>query len=69
MPGTEPLVKTSTYERGSYIFFDSNIWDKTRKDNFMIYYDKIAEVPKLAPSSNTVVNQPPPSSTMLKALV
>lgn len=27
----EPLVKTSAYERGSYICFDPNTWETIRK--------------------------------------
>lgn len=27
----EPLVKTNTYERGSYICFDPNTWETVRK--------------------------------------
>ena len=27
----EPLVKTNTYERGSYLCFDPNTWDTVRK--------------------------------------
>lgn len=41
MPGTEPIVKTQTYERGSYIYFDIGTWEKMRKDNFVLEYDKL----------------------------
>lgn len=33
VPNVEPLVKTNNYERGSYIFFDQNNWETTRKVN------------------------------------
>ncbi|KAJ4951814.1 hypothetical protein NE237_028646 [Protea cynaroides] len=34
----EPLVKTNTYERGSYLCFDPNTWETVRKDNFVLHY-------------------------------
>lgn len=41
----EPLVKTNTYERGSYICFDPNTWETIRKDNFVVYYEKLEKRP------------------------
>jgi len=43
LPGTEPIVKTATYERGSYWYWDVNTWEKCRKDNFMLEYDKLEQ--------------------------
>ncbi|KAG0475408.1 hypothetical protein HPP92_015094 [Vanilla planifolia] len=37
----EPLVKTQTYERGSYHYMDPNTWQTIRKDNFVLYYDAV----------------------------
>ncbi|KAI3772409.1 hypothetical protein L6452_03595 [Arctium lappa] len=37
----EPLVKTNSYERGSYICFDPNTWETIRKDNFVVYYEML----------------------------
>ncbi|CAI9771768.1 unnamed protein product [Fraxinus pennsylvanica] len=37
----EPLLKTSTYERGSYFFFNSDTWMLRNKDDFVLHYDKI----------------------------
>ncbi|KAL2547508.1 putative NOT transcription complex subunit VIP2 [Forsythia ovata] len=37
----EPLVKTNTYERGCYHFFDPNTWQTTRKDNFVLIYEMV----------------------------
>eukprot|EP01018_Ginkgo_biloba_P016455 Gb_41036 [translate_table: standard] len=31
VPDVEPLVKTNTYERGSYIYFDPNTWETSSK--------------------------------------
>ncbi|KAL0369750.1 UNVERIFIED_CONTAM: putative NOT transcription complex subunit VIP2 [Sesamum angustifolium] len=33
----EPLVKTSAYERGSYICFDPNTWETIRKDRNKLF--------------------------------
>ncbi len=44
VPGSEPLVKTPTYERGSYIYFDTNSWEKIRKDNFVLQYDQLEKM-------------------------
>ena len=41
-PGTEPSVKTNTYERGIYIYFDPKTWQKIRKD-FVLAYDQLEE--------------------------
>lgn len=43
----EPLVKTSAYERGSYICFDPNTWETIRKDNFVLHYDTLEKRPAL----------------------
>lgn len=43
----EPLVKTSAYERGSYIVFDPNTWDIVRKDNFVVVYEAVEKRPSL----------------------
>ncbi|KAK6947735.1 NOT2/NOT3/NOT5, C-terminal, partial [Dillenia turbinata] len=45
IPDMEPLVKTNTYERGSYLCFDPNIWERVRKDNFVVHYDMIEQRP------------------------
>ncbi|XP_052186139.1 probable NOT transcription complex subunit VIP2 isoform X2 [Diospyros lotus] len=41
----EPLVKTNTYERGSYICFDPNTWETIRKDNFVVPYEMLEKRP------------------------
>jgi len=35
--GTEPTQKTATYERGSYIFFDPNTWEKVQKEFVLVF--------------------------------
>ncbi|KVI11975.1 NOT2/NOT3/NOT5-like protein [Cynara cardunculus var. scolymus] len=45
----EPLVKTNSYERGSYICFDPNTWETIRKDNFVVYYEMLEKRPSLPP--------------------
>lgn len=46
-PNMEPLVKTNSYERGSYICFDPNTWETIRKDNFVLHYDMLEKRPTL----------------------
>uniref|UniRef100_A0A2P2LU45 CCR4-NOT transcription complex subunit n=1 Tax=Rhizophora mucronata TaxID=61149 RepID=A0A2P2LU45_RHIMU len=43
----EPLVKTNTYERGSYHCFDPNTFEIIRKDNFVVHYDMWEKRPAL----------------------
>lgn len=43
----EPLVKTNTYERGSYLCFDPNTWESVRKDNFVLHYELLEKKPPL----------------------
>ncbi|KAJ4952395.1 hypothetical protein NE237_029227 [Protea cynaroides] len=43
----EPLVKTNTYERGSYLCFDPSTWETVRKDNFVLYYEMLEKRPVL----------------------
>ncbi|KAG0345347.1 hypothetical protein BG004_003781 [Podila humilis] len=45
-------TKTPTFERGSYIFFDPNSWEKVKKD-FIVMYDSLEER-----------RQPPPSALL-----
>merc|ERR1719244_2379294 len=50
-PGMAPSEKTTTYERGTYYFFDVNSWRKVPKE-FHLDYDKLEDRPSL-PSSLT----------------
>jgi len=50
-PGMAPSEKTTTYERGTYYFFDVNNWRKVPKE-FHLDYDKLEDRPSL-PSSLT----------------
>ncbi|XP_043725727.1 probable NOT transcription complex subunit VIP2 isoform X2 [Telopea speciosissima] len=43
----EPLVKTNTYERGSYLCFDPNTCETVRKDNFVLHYELLEKRPVL----------------------
>ncbi|GAB4836190.1 Probable NOT transcription complex subunit vip2 [Ancistrocladus abbreviatus] len=47
VPGMEPLVKTNTYERGSYHCFEPNTWEMTIKDNFVLHYETLEKRPAL----------------------
>lgn len=35
--GSEPTQKTATYERGSYIFFDPNTWERVQKEFVLVF--------------------------------
>merc|ERR1719312_1152075 len=45
-PGMAPSEKTATYERGTYYFFDVNLWKKVPKE-FHLDYDKLEDRPSL----------------------
>lgn len=45
-PGMEPITKTSTYERGTYFFFDVHNWRKVAKE-FHLEYSKLEDRPLL----------------------
>nr|CAB3232223.1 CCR4-NOT transcription complex subunit 2 [Phallusia mammillata] len=45
-PGIEPRTKTSTYEQGTYYYFDCQNWRKVAKE-FHLEYDKLEERPHL----------------------
>ncbi|CAI5990678.1 unnamed protein product, partial [Closterium sp. NIES-65] len=62
VPNSEPVVKTPTYERGSYYFFDPTVWETGRKDNFVLQYEMLEA---LGSSHNTLTCQPSPLSSAL----
>jgi len=43
-PGVDPQVKTNTYERGTYYYFDSQGWRKVAKE-FHVEYDRLEAKP------------------------
>lgn len=45
-PGMVPTEKTSTYERGTYYFFDAGNWRKVAKE-FHLDYDRLEERPHM----------------------
>ncbi|XP_062518931.1 CCR4-NOT transcription complex subunit 2-like isoform X3 [Corticium candelabrum] len=57
MPGIEPAMKTTAYERGTYYFFDCQNWRKAAKE-FHLDYDKLEDrpiLPSLGPAAVTPV--------------
>lgn len=51
------------WERGSYVFFDTNEWKYQRRDNFVLKYEAIESNPTLprpGGPGNGQVRQPPP---------
>uniref|UniRef100_T2M3N6 CCR4-NOT transcription complex subunit 2 n=1 Tax=Hydra vulgaris TaxID=6087 RepID=T2M3N6_HYDVU len=43
-PGMEPQIKTASYEKGTYYYFDPQGWRKVAKE-FYVEYDKLEEKP------------------------
>ncbi|KAK1256838.1 hypothetical protein QJS04_geneDACA024224 [Acorus gramineus] len=43
----DPLVKTDSYERGSYHCFHPNTWETIRKDNVVLHYNLLEKKPNL----------------------
>ncbi|XP_061826055.1 CCR4-NOT transcription complex subunit 2 isoform X1 [Nerophis lumbriciformis] len=50
-PGMEPTLKTNSYERGTYYFFDCLNWRKVAKE-FHLEYDKLEERPHVPTTFN-----------------
>lgn len=48
-PRTDPTVKTPIHERGTYIVFDHGLWEKVRKENFILIYEELEELRTLPP--------------------
>lgn len=55
-PGMVPVEKTSTYERGTYYFFDAEKWRKVAKE-FHLDYEKLEDRPHLPPSFQVSATQ------------
>jgi len=53
----EPVMKTNTFERGTYYFFDAQNWRRVAKE-FRLEYDKLEERPQLPPTLHHNPNQP-----------
>ncbi|XP_074661497.1 CCR4-NOT transcription complex subunit 2-like isoform X2 [Tubulanus polymorphus] len=56
-PGMDPIVKTNSYERGTYYFFDVQNWRKVAKE-FHLEYDKLEERPHLPATLQHNQSQP-----------
>ncbi|XP_055000865.1 LOW QUALITY PROTEIN: CCR4-NOT transcription complex subunit 2-like [Sorex araneus] len=56
-PGMEPTMKTNTYERGTYYFFDCLNWMKVAKE-FHLEYDKLEGRPHVPSTFNSNPAQP-----------
>ena len=50
-------MKTNTFERGTYYFFDAQNWRRVAKE-FRLEYDKLEERPQLPPTLHHNPNQP-----------
>lgn len=47
VPNSEPLVKTPTYERGTFLFLDPATLEIGCKENFVLYYELLEKCPQL----------------------
>jgi NOT2/NOT3/NOT5 C-terminal len=69
VPDTEPLLKTATYERGTYVYFDPLTWEQVRKYNFVLMYNQLDNAPPELPpapartASTTSAKTPSSSSS------
>jgi len=59
-PGAEVAIQTATYERGSYLTFDPEKWEKVRLDDFLLEYDMIEEKTQLQESTQTQASSSSP---------
>ncbi|RIA83299.1 hypothetical protein C1645_699585 [Glomus cerebriforme] len=52
--GTEPIAKTQSFERGNYIYFDPDSWEKVKKELVLVYdaLEERQERPMLNSMSN-----------------
>ncbi|EDV19773.1 uncharacterized protein TRIADDRAFT_51117 [Trichoplax adhaerens] len=54
-PGVDPQVKTNTYERGTYHYFDCHSWRKVAKE-FHVDYSKLEERPRIPSTTSSSIN-------------
>ncbi|GES78829.1 general negative regulator of transcription subunit 2 [Rhizophagus clarus] len=64
--GTDPVAKTQNYERGNYIYFDPESWEKVKKE-FVLMYDALEERPMLN-SMSSISSMSGSSSSNLSSL-
>ncbi|EXX54907.1 CCR4-NOT core subunit CDC36 [Rhizophagus irregularis DAOM 197198w] len=64
--GTDPVAKTQSYERGNYIYFDPESWEKVKKE-FVLVYDALEERPMLN-SMSSISSMGGSSSSNLSSL-
>lgn len=48
-PGVDPILKTNTYEQGTYYVFDTKYWRKVHKEIYL-EYEKLEDRPNLPPT-------------------
>eukprot|EP00899_Mesostigma_viride_P029261 jgi/Mesvir1/951/Mv17505-RA.1 len=48
VPGTEPVVKTPAFERGSFFIFEPALWERVRKDGHTLQYADLEMRPLMA---------------------
>ncbi len=68
VPNVDLLAKSNTSEKGSYFYFDITLWDKVKKDNFVVNYEQLEMTPPQIPSfpvPSQQQQQLPPQSSIL----
>ena len=48
-PGMKPTKQETTYEEGTYSYFDVNTWRKSHKE-FHVEYDRLEDRPQMPPN-------------------
>ena len=58
-PNTEPSLKTQQMEQGTYLIFDTSVWETVKKDMVLTYAD-IESAPRLPRPGGQTPTPPPP---------
>jgi CCR4-NOT transcription complex subunit 2 len=57
-PGVEPSIKTTTYEKGTYLVFNPEKWSKEQKNDFVLVYDSLEEKTQVDTQTSQPGGQP-----------
>jgi CCR4-NOT transcription complex subunit 2 len=47
IPNMEPVLKTDRFERGTFLVFDTTIWETVKKENMQVNYEHLERPPNL----------------------
>ena len=54
---SQGFVKNDRFEKGSFVLFDPTTWERIRKDNFIVEYDKLEQRMSLKRNTNSTNNK------------